>query len=101
MMLLKKMKNSRLQSAWATWDEMVALIRWERMEAEKAALLAELQARFGHLSAEEIERKLRQFMKRWINRKMLGPWACWKTMWRDAAQRRLEDELAAERARLA
>jgi hypothetical protein len=101
MMLLKKMKNSRLQATFATWDDYVQNIRWERMEAEKAALLAELQARFGHLSADEIERKLRQFMKRWINRKMLGPWACWKTMWRDAAQRRLEDELAAERARLA
>merc|ERR1711988_507137 len=72
MMLLKKMKNSRMQSAFATWDEMVQLVRWERMEAEKAALIAELQARFAHLSAEEIERKLREFIKRWINRKLIG-----------------------------
>merc|ERR1711988_775270 len=101
MMLLKKMKNSRLQSVFATWDDYVQTIRWERMEAEKAELMAQLQARFGHLSAEEIERKLRQFLKRWINRKMLGPWASWKTLYRDAKQRRMEDELAEERARLA
>jgi len=101
MMLLKKMKNSRLQSVFATWDDYVQMIRWERMEAEKAELMAQLQARFGHLSAEEIERKLRQFLKRWINRKMLGPWAAWKTLYRDAKQRRMEDEMAEERARLA
>merc|ERR1711990_1126786 len=35
------------------------------------------------------------------NRKMLGPWAAWKTLYRDAKQRRMEDELAEERARLA
>merc|ERR1712028_162518 len=50
----------------------------ERIEAEKAALMAELQARFGHMSAEEIERKMRQFMKRWINRKVIGPFRTWK-----------------------
>merc|ERR1719352_1791612 len=77
------------------------MIRWERMEAEKAELMAQLQARFGHLSAEEIERKLRQFLKRWINRKMLGPWAVWKSIWKKAQQARLESELDAERARLA
>merc|ERR1711988_1872383 len=101
MMLLKKMKNSRLQSAFATWDDMVMTLRWERMEAEKAALMAQLQARFGHLSAEEIERKLRQFMKRWVNRKMLAPWAAWKNIWRAKKQRELEDMMAAEAARLA
>merc|ERR1711871_1520343 len=62
MMLLKKMKNSRLQSAFATWDDMVMTLKWERMEAEKAALMTQLQARFGHLSAEEIERKLEDMM---------------------------------------
>merc|ERR1711990_181259 len=61
----------------------------------------QLQARFAHLSAEEIERKLRQFLKRWINRKMLGPWAVWKSIWKKAQQARLESELDAERARLA
>jgi len=101
MMLLKKMKNSRLQSAWGTWDDFVRNAKFERMEAEKAALMAQLQARFAHLSAEEIERKLRQFLKRWVNRKMLGPWAKWKKIWRMAVQARLDDELAAERARLA
>jgi len=101
MMLLKKMKNSRLQSAFASWDDMVMTLKWERMEAEKAALMAQLQARFGHLSAEEIERKLRQFMKRWVNRKLLAPWAAWKTIWRAKKQRELEDMMAAEAARLA
>merc|ERR1711998_654393 len=100
-MLLRKMKNSRLQCAFATWDDMVMTKRWETMEAEKAALMAELQARFSHLSAEEIERKLRQFLKRWINRKMLGPWAAWKNLWRLKKQRELEDMMAAEAARLA
>jgi hypothetical protein len=101
MMLLKKMKNSRLQSAFAAWDDFIQTILWERMEAEKAELMKQLQARFGHLSAEEIERKLRQFLKRWINRKMLGPWAVWKSIWKKAQQARLESELDAERARLA
>merc|ERR1712028_303920 len=78
MMLLKKMKNSKAQAAFASWCEMVQMIQWERMEAEKAALMAELQARFGHMSAEEIERKMRQFMKRWINRKVIGPFRTWK-----------------------
>jgi hypothetical protein len=100
MMLLKKMKNSRLQAVFATWDDMVQTIKWERMEAEKAALMAQLNARFGHLSAEEIERKLRQFLKRWVNRKMLGPWKTWKDIWKAWVQQRLDDELAAERARL-
>jgi hypothetical protein len=71
------------------------------MEAEKAELMAQLQARFAHLSAEEIERKLRHFMKRWVNRKMLGPWASWKELWRRKKQRELEDMMAAEAARLA
>jgi hypothetical protein len=101
MMLLKKMKNSRLQTAFATWDDMVMTLRFERMEAEKAELMAQLQARFAHLSAEEIERKLRQFLKRWINRKMLAPWAAWKELWRLKKQRELEDFMAAEQARLA
>jgi len=101
MMLLKKMKNSRLQSVFATWDDWVMTIKWERMEAEKAALMAQLSARFGHLSAEEIERKLRQFMKRWINRKMLAPWSAWKGMWRAKKQRELEDAMAAGAAALA
>jgi len=101
MMLLKKMKNSRLQTAFATWDDMVMTLRWERMEKEKAELMAQLQARFAHLSAEEIERKLRQFLKRWVNRKMLGPWAAWKALWRAKKQRELDDLMAAEAARLA
>merc|ERR1712216_33066 len=101
MMLLKKMKNSRLQSVFATWDDYVQTIKWERMEAEKAELMAQLNARFGHLSAEEIERKLRQFLKRWINRKLLGPWKTWKDLWKKLQQERLDAELAAERARLA
>merc|ERR1712216_157552 len=101
MMLLKKMKNSRLQSAFAAWDDFIQTILWERMEAEKAELMKQLQARFAHLSAEEIERKLRQFLKRWINRKLLGPWKTWKDLWKKLQQERLDAELAAERARLA
>jgi hypothetical protein len=100
-MLLKKMKNSRLQSAWGTWDDYVSQSKWDRMEAERAELMAQLNARFSHLSAEEVERKLRQFLKRWINRKMLGPWASWKAIWRRKVQERLDEALAAERARLA
>lgn len=69
--------------------------------AEKAALLAELQARFGHLSAEEIERKLRQFMKRWINRKMIGPFRTWKGVIEEKRQAEMDALLEAERARLA
>merc|ERR1719453_728822 len=101
MMLLKKMKNSRLQSAFATWDEMVQAIKWERMEAEKAALMAELQKRFAHMSAEEIERKLREFLKRWINRKLIGPFRTWKGVIEAKRQAELDALLEAERARLA
>ena len=103
MMLLKKMKNSRLQSTsvFATWDDWLMTIKWERMESEKAALMAQLGARFAHLSAEEIKRKLRQFMKRWINRKMIAPWAAWQSMRRAKQQREMEDMMAAEPARLA
>merc|ERR1712195_356107 len=100
-MLLKKMKNSRMQAAFATWDEMVQMIRWERMEAEKAALMAELQARFGHMSAEEIERKMREFLKRWINRKMIGPFRSWKSIIEEKRQAEQDALLEAERARLA
>merc|ERR1712216_977335 len=101
MMLLKKMKNSKMQSAFATWDEMVQTIKWERMEAEKAALMAELQARFGHLSAEEIERKLREFLKRWINRKVIGPFRTWKSLLDAKKQAAMDALMEAERARLA
>merc|ERR1712153_242930 len=101
MMLLKKMKNSKMQSAYATWDEMVQTIKWERMEAEKAALMAELQARFGHMSAEEIERKMRQFMKRWINRKVIGPFRTWKGLLEAKKQAAMDAMMAAEAARLA
>ena len=75
MMLLKKMKNSRLQSVFATWDDWLMTIKWERMEAEKGALMAQLGAHFAHLPAEEIKRKLHEFMKHWINQQMLASWA--------------------------
>merc|ERR1711865_1137796 len=101
MMLLKKMKNSKAQAAFASWDEMVQNIKWERMEAEKATLMAELQARFGHMSAEEIERKMRQFMKRWINRKVIGPFRTWKSLLEAKKQREQDELMAAEAARLA
>merc|ERR1711966_35499 len=101
MMLLKKMKNSKAQAAFASWCEMVQMIQWERMEAEKAALMAELQARFGHMSAEEIERKMRQFMKRWINRKVIGPFRTWKNLLEAKKQREMDEMMAAEAARLA
>merc|ERR1712166_266049 len=101
MMLLKKMKNSRAQAAFASWCEMVQMIRWERMEAEKAALMAELQARFGHMSAEEIERKMREFLKRWINRKMIVPFRSWKSIIEEKRQAEQDALLEAERARLA
>ena len=55
MMLLKKMNNSRLQSDFTTWDDWVMTIKWERVEAEKAALMAQLAARFGHLSDKEMD----------------------------------------------
>jgi len=101
MMLLKKMKNSKMQGAFATWDDMIQTIKWERMEAEKAALMAELQARFGHLSAEEIERKLREFLKRWINRKVIGPFRTWKSLLDAKKQAAMDALMEAERARLA
>merc|ERR1712153_125323 len=101
MMLLKKMKNSKAQAAFASWCEMVQMIQWERMEAEKAALMAELQARFGHMSAEEIERKMREFMKRWINRKVIGPFRTWKGLLEAKKQAAMDAMMAAEAARLA
>ena len=48
-MLLKKMKNSRPQSVFATWDDWLMTIKWERMEAEKDALMAQLGTHFAHL----------------------------------------------------
>merc|ERR1712086_991638 len=101
MMLLKKMKNSKAQAAFASWCEMVQMIQWERMEAEKAALMAELQARFGHMSAEETERKMREFMKRWINRKVIGPFRTWKGLLEAKKQAAMDAMMAAEAARLA
>merc|ERR1711934_583513 len=50
---------------------------------------------------EEIERKLRQFMKRWINRKLIGPFRTWKGVIEAKRQAELDALLEAERARLA
>merc|ERR1712153_108373 len=91
----------KARAAFASWCEMVQMIQWERMEAEKAALMAELQARFGHMSAEEIERKMRQFMKRWINRKVIGPFRTWKGLLEAKKQAAMDAMMAAEAARLA
>merc|ERR1711957_344277 len=76
MMLLKKMKNSKAQAAFASWCEMVQMIQWERMEAEKAALMACLQARSGLDEANRAKLKvflmgkekaqLMMFFKQWV-----------------------------------
>jgi len=104
-LMLRKMKNSRLTCAFSTWSDWLAAIKWAAYDAERQCLLEEYQKRFAHLSAEEIERKLRQFMQRWINRKMLAPWKTWKDLMAAkklaAMQGDLEADLAAMRARLA
>ena len=50
------------------------------------------------MSAEEIERKLRQFMLRWINRKVLPVWSAWKSLLIAKRQAALQAELDAELA---
>merc|ERR1712199_37815 len=60
--------------------------------------MAELQKRFAHMSAEEIERKLREFLKRWINRKLIGPFRTWKGVIEAKRQAELDALLAAELA---
>lgn len=95
-LMLLKMKNSRLASAYSTWYDWLMALKWERMEAERSAHFAALQARFAHLSAEEIERKLRQFMLRWINQKMIGPFKSWKDLLEAKRQREAQAALDAE-----
>merc|ERR1712195_186235 len=52
-MLLKKMKNSKAQAAFASWCEMVQMIQWERLEAKKqAAMDAMMAAEAARLAAE-------------------------------------------------
>merc|ERR1712086_1182360 len=65
MMLLKKMKNSKAQAAFASWCEMG------------------------------------QFMKRWINRKVIGPFRTWKGLLEAKKQAAMDAMMAAEAARLA
>merc|ERR1712216_717948 len=48
-----------------------------------------------------IERKLREFLKRWINRKVIGPFRTWKSLLEAKRQAELDALLEAERARLA
>jgi hypothetical protein len=104
-LMLRKMKNSRLATGFSTWVEMVMAAKQAREEAERAALLAEYQARFAHLSAAQIEAKLREFIKRWKNQKMIAPFKTWAEyvveMRRAGDQAALDAELAAMRARLA
>jgi len=104
-LMLKKMKNSRQAAAFSTWFEALMARKFADAEAERQRALAEFNARFAHMSAEEIERKLRQFMLRWINRKVLPVWSAWKSLLiakRQAAlQAELDAELAAMRAKMA
>eukprot|EP00658_Telonema_sp_P-2_P007167 TRINITY_DN12671_c0_g1_i3.p1 TRINITY_DN12671_c0_g1~~TRINITY_DN12671_c0_g1_i3.p1 ORF type:complete len:548 (-),score=197.39 TRINITY_DN12671_c0_g1_i3:129-1772(-) len=103
--MLRKMKNSRAACAFSTWVDTVWALKAERAEAERQALLDEYQKRFAHLSAEQIEAKLREFIKRWKNAKVSPGFRTWTDMVYAAKQARinaeLEAELAAMRAKLA
>lgn len=104
-LMLRKMKNSRQASAFVTWYDALMARKYAEMDAERQKLLADYEKRFGHLSKDEIERKLRQFMLRWINRKMLAPWKCWKDIWKAKKladmKAGLDADLAAMRNKLA
>merc|ERR1711934_345979 len=104
-MMLKKMKNSRAACAFSTWVDTIAAIKLARAEAERQALLDEYQRRFAHLSKEQIEAKLREFIKRWQNAKKSPAFRSWCDMVAQAkaarSQAELDAELAAMRAKLA
>jgi len=104
-MMLKKMKNSRAYSAFATWSEAIWSIKAARAEAERQALLEEYQRRFSHLSKEQIEAKLREFIKRWQNARKSPAFRSWCDLVADnkasRSQAEIENELAAMRAKLA
>jgi hypothetical protein len=104
-MMLKKMKNSRAACAFSTWSDAIQAIKFARAEAERQALLDEYQRRFAHLSKEQIEAKLREFIKRWQNAKKSPAFRSWCDMVAQAkaarSQAELDAELAAMRARLA
>merc|ERR1711934_449148 len=104
-MMLKKMKNSRAACAFSTWVDTIAAIKLARAEAERQALLDEYQRRFAHLSKEQIEAKLREFIKRWQNAKKSPAFRSWCDLVAEAkaarAQAELDAELAAMRAKLA
>jgi len=104
-MMLKKMKNSRAACAFSTWTDAIAAIKAARAEAERQALLDEYQRRFAHLSKEQIEAKLREFIKRWQNAKKSPAFRSWCDLVAEAkaarSQAALDAELAAMRARLA
>jgi len=75
------------------------------MEAAKAEMMDALHAKYGDISEEEIARKIKQFLLRWINRKIMPAFKTWRDIMvaakeeRDAADS--EAELAAMKARLA
>ena len=75
------------------------------MEAAQKEMMDALHAKYGDISEEEVKRKIKQFLLRWINRKIMPAFKTWRDIWvnakneRNAAQ--LEAELAAMRAKLA
>merc|ERR1711865_984872 len=105
MLMLKKMKNSRSAAAFSTWLEALAIIKAERAEEERLKLLEEFQKRFSHLSAAQIEAKLRQFILRWQNAKKMPAFRTWKDMIEAVklarSQAAVAAELAAMRAKMA
>eukprot|EP00656_Telonema_subtile_P034618 TRINITY_DN38688_c0_g1_i1.p1 TRINITY_DN38688_c0_g1~~TRINITY_DN38688_c0_g1_i1.p1 ORF type:complete len:656 (+),score=234.51 TRINITY_DN38688_c0_g1_i1:141-2108(+) len=102
--MLKKMKNSRASCAFSTWSEAIWAIKQARAQAERDLLLAEYQSRFAHLSKEQIEAKLRQFILRWQNAKKMPAFRSWVDLVRHNKAARFAAEHAAEleamRARL-
>jgi hypothetical protein len=102
--MLKKMKNSRAACAFSSWCDAIWEIKAARLESERQALLDDYQKRFAHLSKEQIEAKIREYIKRWKNAKVSPAFRSWQDLVADTKRARsnaeLEAELAAMRARL-
>lgn len=104
-LMLRKMKNSRIASAFSTWNEIVMQKKWEEFQRTRSEFLAANASRFAHLTAEEIERKVKQFLLRWINRKMMPAFKTWKDIILEKRleelQRQMAEDMEAMKAKLA
>lgn len=85
--------------------QIVQARKFAEMEAARAEMMDALHKKYGDISEEEVARKIKQFLLRWINRKIMPAFKTWRDVMIAAKQERdkanLEAELAAMQAKLA